>query len=310
MDIEHRNTSLADLRALVDRAPAPVMTGGSRLTTVEIEPGCYLLARDMTLGAPFVFESESFPTATLSVVLDGASTSATRGIDSGFQANEVWLASDNDRRPCRTIVHADRPVRTVELVMTPEWFAAPSGTRDDPAFEPLRLAMERPLAIRRQPLTADLQRIAWSALRPPEPAALAALHYESRALDLLVALTTALQGEEMPTPGQSLRARDRDRMMAVRERIDADPAGVAALATLAAEFGVSPSKLKRDFFCAFGTCVGGYVSERRLQLGRTLIEAEGLSIAEAAFRAGYGHPSNFATAFRRRFGVPPSVLRR
>jgi AraC-like DNA-binding protein len=31
-----------------------------------------------------------------------------------------------------------------------------------------------------------------------------------------------------------------------------------------------------------------------------------LSVTEAAFRVGYAHPANFATAFRRHFGYSPS----
>ncbi|MFG1361012.1 helix-turn-helix transcriptional regulator [Xanthobacter pseudotagetidis] len=307
MSLAHRHTSLAELRALVDSPFAPTRAGAGGLVSVEVEAGLFLLSREMAIDAPFVFESESFPAATLSVVLDGQATSETRGVE-GFRPNEVWIASDNERRPCRTVVHADRPVRTVELVVTPEWFDATSRHAGS-SFDPLREAMERPLSVTRRPLDAHLKRVAWQVLQAPAAPGVAALVLESRGLDLLVALVEGL-GDSAPATADALRARDRDRIMAVRARIDADPATVASLAGLADEFGVSPSKLKRDFFSAFASCAGAYVNERRLMLGRALIEREGLSVSQASYRAGYGHPSNFSTAFRRRFGFAPSQLTR
>ncbi len=308
MSAVHPQTSLAALRACADSPFATDVTGAGGFMSVEVEAGLYLLAREVEIPEPMVFESESLPAVTLSIVLDGASTSETRGVDAGFQPNEVWIASDNDRRPCRTVLHAARPVRTVELVMTPEWFHNSARTGGS-SFEPLQAAMERPLCIRRRALDAGLKQVAWQVLRPPPVPELAALVLESRALDLLVALTDSF-GDADQYGVDALRARDRDRIMAVRARIDTDPASVSSLAMLAEEFAMSASKLKRDFFSAFATCAGAYVNERRLMLGRSLVEHEGLSVSEASYRAGYGHPSNFSTAFRRRFGVSPSSLRR
>ncbi len=308
MSFSQNHTSLAELRARVDSPLRPLDGALARSVSVEVEAGLFLLSRDMTIGSPFVFESESFPASTLSVVLDGEATSQTQGVEAGFRPNEVWIASDNDRRPCRTVIHAGRQVQTVELVVTPEWFAA-SRRNSGSAFEPLRDSMERPLNVMRRPLDAHLRRIAWQVLQPPPEAGLAALMLESRALDLLAALVESL-GRAAPQSAEALRARDRDRVMAIRARIDADPASIASLIGLAEEFGVSASKLKRDFFSAFATCAGAYVNERRLLLGRALIEREGFSVSEASYRAGYGHPTNFSTAFRRRFGFAPSHLRR
>lgn len=304
----HPHTSLAALRAHAHSPLITDITGAGGFMSVEVEAGLFLLAREVEIPESLVFESESMPAVTLSIVLDGASTSETCGVDAGFQPNEVWISSDNDRRSCRTVLHANRPVRTVELVMTPEWFRSSARTGGS-TFDPLQAAMEQPLSIRRRALDAGLKQVAWQVLRPPPVPELAALVLESRALDLLVALTDSFGDADM-LGVDALRTRDRDRIMAVRARIDADPATVSSLGMLAEEFAMSASKLKRDFFSAFSSCAGAYVNERRLMLGRSLVEHEGLSVSEAAYRAGYGHPSNFSTAFRRRFGVSPSSLRR
>lgn len=80
MDLVHRHISLNELRALLDSPFASACGADARFASVEVEAGLFLLAREMSVDAPFVFESESFPACTLSLVLDGV---ADRGGDDG-----------------------------------------------------------------------------------------------------------------------------------------------------------------------------------------------------------------------------------
>lgn len=301
---------LSYLAASIDD-PASIDHSESRFNSVEIQKGLMLLASDIKLNAPLTMRGETFPAACLSVILDGNAEGAADVHTSGFRRNEVWVSSTNDHHPTTKIVLPNRRVQTVELVVTKEWLAHQNPNRiDDPAFDALRAAMESPTSLKRRRLDARLRQIAWSVLHPPENAAIASLHLESRALDLLIALLNELSDEDGKPSGAELTARALERIMTVRERIDADPAAVTTLAALAASFGMSASKLKQDFFVAFGTCTGAYINERRLLLGHELIERHGLSVSEAAYRSGYAHPANFTAAFRRRFGYPPSAMKR
>ena len=138
---------------------------------------------------------------------------------------------------------------------------------------------------------------------------MASLHFEGRTLDLLFAMAAEFDEDKAESPAGALGAQALDRIMAVRRKIDGDPAAATTIVALAGEFGMSVSKLRQDFFSAFGACIGNYIGRRRLDLGHELIERHGVSVSEAAYRAGYAHPANFTAAFRRRFGYPPSVLR-
>lgn len=301
---------LSYLATSIDNASA-IDLETSRFSSVEIQKGLVLLASDIKLNAPLTMRGETFPAACLSVVLDGNAEGSADVYSTGFQRNEVWISSTNDHHQTTKILLPNRRVQTVELVVTKDWFAHQDAKRaEDPAFDVLRDAMERPTALKRRALDPRLRQIAWSVLNPPENAAIASLHLESRALDLLVALLGELPDQKSrPAPAQ-LSAAALERIMAVREKIDADPVGITTLATLASSAGMSVSKLKQDFFAAFGSCTGAYINERRLLLGRELIERHGLSVSEAAYRTGYAHPANFTAAFRRRFGYPPSAMRR
>ena len=103
-------------------------------------------------------------------------------------------------------------------------------------------------------------------------------------------------------------ARDRERVRAVREAVESSPSAYGSIGALAAAHGVSASKLKRDFFMAYSTCVGGFITDRRLNQARRIL-ADGASVSEAAYAVGYSHPGNFSTAFKRRFGISPRNVR-
>ena len=75
-----------------------------------------------------------------------------------------------------------------------------------------------------------------------------------------------------------------------------------ALARLAC---MSQSTLRTKFRAAYQCSVFEWLHERRMVLARERL-AQGLSVQEAARLVGYRHATNFATAFRKRFGVAPS----
>ncbi len=139
------------------------------------------------------------------------------------------------------------------------------------------------------------------------------LRLASRALELLyeaLASQCRQDGQGEMVKG-SLRPRDQDRMLRLRSFIDSEIQQPFATPTrvqdLGRRFGLSASALQRQFRSAFGTSVDEYRRAMRLHQARTSLE-QGLSISEAAFQAGYASAANFATAFRRQFGMSPKRL--
>jgi AraC-like DNA-binding protein len=53
-----------------------------------------------------------------------------------------------------------------------------------------------------------------------------------------------------------------------------------------------------------GCTLGGYVTEKRLWLARSLLR-QGVSINEACLRSGFANYANFYRAFKKRYGVSP-----
>lgn len=86
-----------------------------------------------------------------------------------------------------------------------------------------------------------------------------------------------------------------------------DPLTVSAIARAA---GVSESRLHALFETQFGQSPMRYVAARRMARAALLLEETDLSVAEIAFRTGYGDQTAFTRAFRRATGTTPAAHRR
>jgi AraC family transcriptional regulator, transcriptional activator of the genes for pyochelin and ferripyochelin receptors len=131
------------------------------------------------------------------------------------------------------------------------------------------------------------------------------LFLESTALSLLA---RALSGAFIaPAP---LGVRERDRMLEARalllERMR-DPPTLQALARMV---GTNEFRLKHDFKLLFGEPVHAFLLRRRLEHARALLLERERSVKEIAADVGYAHVAHFSAAFRKRFGMPPTALRR
>ncbi len=83
-----------------------------------------------------------------------------------------------------------------------------------------------------------------------------------------------------------------------------------SLRSLSRQFGINECKLKKGFRELFGTTVFGYIHAMKMQQARTLMEEAGYTVSEVASRTGYKNPNHFSAAFKKQFGLSPSVIRK
>jgi len=105
----------------------------------------------------------------------------------------------------------------------------------------------------------------------------------------------------------AVSVRDTQRLERVREHIHDAPGEEHSLANLARLACMSPSALRAKFLIAYQCSVFSYLRERRLEVAHARLK-QGYSVQQVAHWVGYRHASNFATAFRQRYGVAPSTL--
>ena len=92
--------------------------------------------------------------------------------------------------------------------------------------------------------------------------------------------------------------------------IEANLFAKLTIAAIAREAFASPSTLLRQFRREMGHTPLRYVTRRRLEEARRLLEADNHTVGEVAALVGYENFGAFSTAFRKRFGNPPSAVRR
>ncbi|MEG0001811.1 MAG: helix-turn-helix transcriptional regulator [Comamonas sp.] len=132
----------------------------------------------------------------------------------------------------------------------------------------------------------------------------------SRTLELL---HEALQSLDGAAPDSSAPAalgmREHRRMAGLKALLDSNDPPLQPLGQLARDIGLSPSALQRQFKQLYGTTIDDYRRDRRLERAWAQLEQTGCSVAEVAHCAGYTSAANFATAFKRRFGISPKLVR-
>lgn len=68
---------------------------------------------------------------------------------------------------------------------------------------------------------------------------------------------------------------------------------------------ISTSKLTKGFSSLFGTSVHAYIIDQRLEKAASLLLESNLNVSQVAMLVGYSKASNFAAAFKRKYGVNP-----
>ena len=137
----------------------------------------------------------------------------------------------------------------------------------------------------------------------PYDGALGRLHRESLALGMLVELATYLR--ETPVRATAPHRAGRDLAHEARNLLDNHLDEPPSSEELARRLGVGQTTLRRLFKAEFGLTMLDYLRDRRLETARLLLREGRLQIAQIAWRVGYRCPTNFAHAYKTRFGCSP-----
>ena len=79
---------------------------------------------------------------------------------------------------------------------------------------------------------------------------------------------------------------------------------------LSKRFDIPQTTMKKCFKSIFGSTIGAYLTECRMNQAAVLLKTErNMSVAEIAGRVGYESPSKFAITFRKQMGMSPVEYR-
>lgn len=220
--------------------------------------------------------------------------------------NAVALA-ESDRFTRLAVAPGGREA-TVSLCLTPEWLECHGDAVPSAALRFAQMHLQQ----RQWSVQPALQTMLQSLLDPPVMTdALHALYLDGVFQVLASQALHALVGSDMPMPVAvaGIHAlRRRRQMEQVRELMDSGAADEWRLQEIARHCHMSAATLQRHFQQAFGMGVFEYQRQRRLRQAHLALRTGEVTIAEAAWRAGYVRPTSFSTAFRRLFGCSPQQV--
>lgn len=78
-----------------------------------------------------------------------------------------------------------------------------------------------------------------------------------------------------------------------------------SIAELALEIGISEYKLKSGFKEMYGNTVGGFVLDYKMNSAKAMLDSRKYQVSEVAYALGYGNPSHFITAFKKKYQITP-----
>ncbi|MCW5708838.1 AraC family transcriptional regulator [Shinella sp.] len=137
------------------------------------------------------------------------------------------------------------------------------------------------------------------------------LYLEGRAVELVAeTMAAVLQADRRGAGGTLLSRQDAICLSRARDFIAARATEALSVETIAREAGISASGLQRLFRVAENRSVFDYVRNIRLERAFAALDRENVTVQEASAIAGYTSAANFATAFRRRFGIVPTAVRK
>lgn len=206
-------------------------------------------------------------------------------------------------------IQPGRTWSTVGLVLEPQALAELTAGDDLPGLA--RNAIDgksRPFSMMRPldgPATAQL---ADDLINLNYQGRMGELYRQAKSMEFLARLLDLL---DTPADARALSAREKMRIREARERLLADLRNPPDLHELAHSVGLSAKRLNQGFRAVFGTTVFDHLRDARLDRARQLIaEGSDMPLKQLAWEMGYSHPTNFISAYRRRFGISPARHRR
>lgn len=240
---------------------------------------------------------------------------------SGLLAARIPFASKVGQQPagmaCLQVLHGalleiDDDAPSVVVVMTLDLMRRVLGEDLATLPESVRALFSEPRRASRRlavPPTPEQLLAARSIVTCRLEGAVRNLFLKSKALELVASLLGQMDVAVPQALAESSSARV-EPFLRARDILARDVENPPSLQQLAAQVGMSETRLKRGFKGLFGLTPYGWLREQRLLEAQSQLLLPGASVSQVAYRIGYTNVSHFIAAFVRRFSTRPGELLR
>jgi AraC-like DNA-binding protein len=164
------------------------------------------------------------------------------------------------------------------------------------------------------PLSAQMFELIRKLVDAPYAGVLGLLNTEAIVMELLCAGVAHLGSQSRclddPSSAHAFSAHQLRCLHAARDILGNEMEHPPTIREVARAAGLNETTLKHGFRMMFGETPFDYSVRCRMQRALKLLGEERIPMARVAEAVGYHHPTSFATAFRRHFGLQPKQIRR
>lgn len=281
-----------------------------RINNLECHSNLKVHATDIIEVRDHEVKSFRQPAVTCSLILNGKAEGTIGGkffsLDGSNQPMGYIWAMNKAMLWTRTI-KKDSHVRKVTITVEREWLLQEiSINPDDGLSNFLAGLLEGPISIQKWLPSKRALSLAEQLLQPSKSSAfIQKIHMESRALEILCEALESMTSVEAKPEQVSTS----DKAQQIRSYIENNVSATLSLNLIAKSLGMAVNTMQRLFKKSYGMTVMDYLRERRLEIAKEAMERDDLTITQAAFKAGYNSPANFATAFKKTYGFTPSSMK-
>ena len=168
---------------------------------------------------------------------------------------------------------------------------------------------QRPFSMSEKSLeiTPRMQLLIAAILNCKEPKPMQNLLIQSHVLELVALELGQFRGAAIGN--QEIALDDLEKLHRLKLYIDTNYLESHSLDSLSRLFMLNEFKVKKGFKQLYGTTVFAYIKEMRMQHAARLLQDTTATMDEIAFAVGYEHAHHFTAAFKKYFGLTPSVYK-
>lgn len=256
------------------------------------------------------FESD-FETVEMHFALRGKSAAISdrfsRGI--GFEANQHNIVYANKMQG--EMQWESKDMEIFEINFAPDFFKRflPEGSM---LFDRFRHAIENGLSGALHPYnnrtSHRMLQLIGEMMQCNRKGLFKKMFLEAKVIELL--LLQLEQLNEAKSSSTSLKKSDIDKIYAVREYLLENLHTTCSLMNLALHVGTNEFTLKKGFKELFGTTVFGFWNDAKMEQAKTMLTEQQMTVGEVSYHTGYKDQRHFSAAFKRKYGLLPSQLKK
>ncbi|BAY81680.1 transcriptional regulatory protein AraC family [Calothrix parasitica NIES-267] len=283
----------------------------------QLRPGLELIVQDLKFQDNFILEAE-YNELNIAFGISFCLNGSTQGKVYGTE-EEYNLASGQGnlgfalKHKGTMEYQVGQQVTVVSLIMEPRMFDSfidSQITHIPNQLQQIINGKNSCFYVQHFKMTSAMKIAAQQIINCPYQGLTEKLYLEAKGIEILAYYTEKLL--DLPNDSQqiiNLKSDDINRIYYAKEILFKNFQNPPSLINLAKLVGLNDYKLKVGFRYCFGNTVFGCLHDYRMEEAKKLLKTKKLNINQVARCIGYASVTSFSSAFRKKFGVSPSVYR-